>query len=122
MSTTKKIKFKVNKDKFGDFVEKLEELTKISPTLKIKIDEEDILTSRKDVPDIWYTDQINKKHKHYVDIFIKSLNKCIEVKSNWTFNKNKEIVFLKQNAAKELGYSYEIWVYDEKGNCNEHYD
>lgn len=86
------------------------------------IDEEDILTSRKDVPDIWYTDQINKKHKHYVDIFIKSLNKCIEVKSNWTFNKNKEIVFLKQNAAKELGYSYEIWVYDEKGNCKEHYD
>ena len=43
MSTTKKIKFKVNKDKFGDFVEKLEELTKISPTLKIKIDDEDIL-------------------------------------------------------------------------------
>ena len=43
MSTTKKIKFKVNKDKFSDFVEKLEELTKISPTLKIKIDEEDIL-------------------------------------------------------------------------------
>jgi len=43
MSTTKKIKFKVNKDKFVDFVDKLEDLTKISPTLKIKIDNNDIL-------------------------------------------------------------------------------
>jgi hypothetical protein len=23
---------------------------------------------------------------------------------------------VKQNAAKELGYAYEIWVYDGKGN------
>ena len=86
------------------------------------IDEEDILTGRLDVPEIWYYDTNNKKHKHYVDIFIKSLNKCIEIKSKWTFNKNKEIVFLKQNSAKELGYSYEIWVYDEKGNRNEFYN
>jgi hypothetical protein len=84
-----------------------------------KINESDIFTERKDVPEIWYNDQTNKKHKHYVDIFIKSLNKCIEIKSNWTFNKNKEIVFLKQNAAKELGYIYEIWIYDQKGNCVE---
>lgn len=84
-----------------------------------KINESDIFTERKDVPEIWYNDQNNKKHKHYVDIFIKSLNKCIEIKSNWTFNKNKEIVFLKQNAAKELGYIYEIWIYDQKGNCVE---
>ena len=30
------------------------------------------------------------------------------------FNNNK--IFLKQAAAKELGYNYEIWVYDNKGN------
>ena len=57
-----------------------------------------------------------KKHKHYVDIFIKSQNRCIEVKSKWTAEKNKHTVFLKQNAAKEAGYLYEIWVYDSKGN------
>jgi hypothetical protein len=28
----------------------------------------------------------------------------------------KSYVFLKQKAAKELGYEYEIWVYDNKGN------
>jgi hypothetical protein len=37
------------------------------------------------------------------------------VKSTWTFKKQKEIVFLKQKAAKELGYLYEIWVYNNKG-------
>jgi len=36
--------------------------------------------------------------------------------------KQKNIVFLKQNAAKELGYLYEIWVYDNKGNKVEFYN
>ena len=51
-----------------------------------------------------------------------SQNKCIEVKSTWTFKKQKEIVLLKKIAAKELGYLYEIWVYDNKGNKAEFYD
>ncbi len=61
-------------------------------------------------------DEINKKHRHYVDIFIPSLNKCIEVKSTWTIKNKKANIFNKQKAAKELGYEYEIWVYDNKGN------
>jgi hypothetical protein len=32
-----------------------------------------------------------------------------------------ENVFLKQNAAKELGFIYEIWVYNEKGNTIQKY-
>jgi hypothetical protein len=44
---------------------------------------------------------------------------CIEVKSSWTLQKTN--VFLKQNAGKELGYNYEIWVYDCKGNKLECY-
>jgi hypothetical protein len=80
------------------------------------INENDIITTRKLVPEIWYNDENNKKHRHYVDIFIPSQNKCIEVKSTWTAGKKKDCVFLKQNAAKELGYNYEIWVYDGKGN------
>jgi hypothetical protein len=57
-----------------------------------------------------------------VDIFIPCQNKCIEVKSTWTFITQKETIFLKQQAAKELGYLYEIWVYDGKGNKVEFYD
>ena len=84
------------------------------------ISEEDILNSKIDVPDIWYNDLHGKKRKHYVDIFIPSQNRCIEVKSTWTIEKIKENIFLKQQAAKELGYNYEIWVYNAKGekvNC-----
>ena len=84
------------------------------------IDENDIITGIKNVPTIWYNDVNGKKHRHYVDIFIPSQNRCIEVKSTWTEKINIDNIFLKQNAAKELGYKYEIWVYDSKGvkvNC-----
>ena len=78
-----------------------------------EINEDDIITGVKNVPEIWYYDINNKKHRHYVDIFIESQNKCIEVKSSWTVK--QEHVFSKQLAAKGLGYLYEIWVYNEKG-------
>lgn len=89
---------------------------------KENISEQDIITGCKNVPTIWYNDSNNKKRRHFVDIFIPTKNKCIEVKSTWTFTKQKEIVFLKQNAAKEVGYLYEIWVYDNKGNKVEFYN
>jgi hypothetical protein len=84
--------------------------------------ENDIITGCKNVPTIWYNDESGKKHRHFVDIFIPSQNKCIEVKSTWTFKKQKEIVLLKKLTGKELGYLYEIWVYDNKGNKVEFYD
>ena len=80
------------------------------------IEEIDIITGVKNVPTIWYNDENGKKHRHYVDIFIPSQNKCIEVKSTWTAKKKEHIIFLKQKAAKELGYKYEIWVYNNKGD------
>jgi hypothetical protein len=81
--------------------------------------ESDILTGCKNVPTIWYNDVNCKKHRHYVDIFIPSQNKCIEVKSTWTIKMEKDNIFLKQSTAKELGYSYEIWVYNNKGDIVE---
>jgi hypothetical protein len=77
------------------------------------IEENDIVIGSKNVPRIWYKDDCNKLHRHYVDIFIPSKNLCIEVKSTWTIQKPN--VFLKQTAGKELGYNYEIWVYNCKG-------
>jgi hypothetical protein len=78
-------------------------------------DENDIITGSKNVPEIWYNDSENKKHRHYVDIFIPSENKCIEVKSTWTLKKKKDNILEKQKYAKELGFNYEIWVYDKNG-------
>lgn len=90
--------------------------------IKNDINENNIVTGAKNVPEIWYYDVNGKKRKHFVDIFVPTLNKCIEVKSTWTLKKQKDIIFLKQNAAKELGYIYEIWVYHPKGNKIEFYN
>jgi hypothetical protein len=79
------------------------------------INETDIVTGAKNVPIIWYNDETGKKHCHYVDIFIPSQNRMIEVKSTWTAEKKKDNIFLKQEAGKNLGYLYEIWVYNNKG-------
>jgi hypothetical protein len=78
------------------------------------ISENDIVTGTKNVPTIWYKTDDGKDHRHYVDIFIPTQNRCIEVKSNWTIKYTTSNIFLKQNAAKNLGYKYEIWVYNKK--------
>jgi hypothetical protein len=85
------------------------------------INENDIVTGCKNVPTIWYNDDNGKKHRHYVDIFIPSQNRCIEVKSTWTAKKNEDKIYLKQDAAKELGYNYEIWIYNAKKELVECY-
>lgn len=89
--------------------------------LKI-LDENEIITGSKNVPEIWYNDINGKKRRHFVDIFIPSQNKCIEIKSTWTFKKQKDTIFLKKQAAKDLNYLYEIWIYDNKGNKVDFYD
>lgn len=78
------------------------------------VNEDEILNSKTSVPVIWYLDG-NVNRIHYVDIYIKSQNKCIEVKSEWYYNRTKDIIIKKQNAGKELGYNYEVWVYNKKG-------
>ena len=83
------------------------------------ISENDILTGCKNVPTIWYEDANSEKHRHYVDIFIPSQNRCIEVKSTWTAKLNNHTIFLKKEAAKKMGYKYEIWIYNTKGEIVE---
>ena len=78
------------------------------------IDETDIITNRTDVPEIWYNDKYGEKRRHYVDIYIKTQNRCIEVKSIWT-NQPKNNVFEKQLAAINMGYIYQIWIFNKNG-------
>ena len=85
-----------------------------------KIDEDDIFTKRNDVPEIWYNDKTEKRRRHYVDFYIKSQNRCIEVKSTFT-NQAKNNVFEKQKSAKELGLNYEIWIFDKIGKLLDKY-
>jgi hypothetical protein len=79
--------------------------------------EDDIITRRNQVPEIWYLDSSAKKHRYYVDVFIPSQNRMIECKSTWTMKKGieKDNVYLKQQSCKDAGYLCEIWVYNAKG-------
>jgi len=85
-----------------------------------KLDENDIFTNRNDVPEIWYNDKTYKRRRHYVDFYIKSQNRCIEVKSTFT-NQEKNNVFEKQKAAKDLGLKYEIWIFNKEGDLLDKY-
>ena len=92
----------------------------LNELLKLEnVKENEIIIGTKNVPKIWYKDHNDMLHRHYVDIFIPSKNLCIEVKSIWTCKKSN--VFIKQDAGKELGYNYEIWVYHANGNKIECY-
>ena len=91
--------------------------------LLLTINEDDLISGCENVPEIWFYDSVGKKRIHFVDFFIPKLNKCIEVKSKFTLDKGikKDNIFLKQQAGKELGYEYEIWVYNGKGEKVECY-
>lgn len=81
-----------------------------------KVSETDIVTQRSKVPVCWWQDENGKRHRYFVDIYIPSQNRCIEVKSTWTAEKKKDCIFLKQDALQKAGFKCEIWVYDQKNN------
>jgi len=79
--------------------------------------ENKIQSDRTDMPKIMF--EFNKKTKRYFpDIFIKSENKIIEVKSTWTYKKELIKNIHKALATRKLGYTFEIWIFDGKGNLN----
>jgi hypothetical protein len=81
--------------------------------------EDDIIVGRGRVPIINYT--INdKKHTYFPDIYIKSENKIIEVKSEWTILLKRGNIVEKAEATINKGFLYEIWIYDSyKNKVNE---
>jgi hypothetical protein len=79
-----------------------------------ELTENDIVTSRSEVPEIWYVDNEQKTRRYYVDIYIPMFHLCIEVKSEWTICQPN--VLEKHIALKQSGYVSEIWVYDNDGN------
>jgi hypothetical protein len=86
----------------------------------MKLSEDNVLTDRKEVPKIKY--EIDGKISYYFpDIYIKSLNKIIEVKSTWTYEINKEKNIEKSKACTDAGYAFEFWIYSSKGKTLEIY-
>jgi len=79
------------------------------------LSENEIIISRKEVPECWYYNESrNKLSRYYIDIYIPSQNRCIEVKSMWTYKQISKNIYPKLYAIKKLGYKCELWIYDEK--------
>jgi len=68
-----------------------------------------------DKPKINWSSLDGKNHVYTTDIFIPCLKLCIEVKSTWTFEKDREVNLLKQKATRNAGYNHVIWIFSPKG-------
>lgn len=62
-----------------------------------------------DLPKILYTYD-GKSRRYYPDIYIKTENLIIEVKSTYTMECNKERNILKHQATIDNGYDHEFWI------------
>jgi len=53
--------------------------------------------------------------KYYPDIYIKSENKIVEVKSTYTFDYDKEKNLAKREGCIKRGFGFEFYIWDKKG-------
>jgi hypothetical protein len=82
-------------------------------TLLLVYDENDIITTRKEIPAIWYDhDGINRRY--YPDLLVLPTNTIIEVKSEFTFRNNEEVNMKKKDACLDMGLAFEFWIYESK--------
>lgn len=56
----------------------------------------------------------NKTSIYHPDFYVKSVNKIVEVKSLYWYEKALDRNTAKRNACVDLGYSFEFWIYDPK--------
>ena len=75
--------------------------------------ENDVVIGRKNIPKINY-ELDGKSRKYFPDIYIKSINLIVEVKSTYYFKKKKEETLVKHETSKLNGFNHEIWIFNEK--------
>ena len=76
-------------------------------------EEKDINIGRAEVPIIKYKSD-EKERVYFPDIYVKSINKIIEVKSEWTINLQSARIDDRAKSVKDAGYNFEVWVYNDK--------
>jgi hypothetical protein len=77
--------------------------------------EDNLITSRIEVPEIWYTGEDNKRHRYFCDFYIKNTNTIVEIKSMWTYEKNKIKVELTKKECENQNYNFLLLIFDGKG-------
>jgi hypothetical protein len=86
----------------------------IDDLLDEKIEENDIYFG-KDIPTFSYI-QDNIQHVYHPDLFVKSQNLIVEVKSDYTYKKELDKNFLKFKKVIEDGYRLRLMIYNDKLN------
>jgi len=72
--------------------------------------EEDIFHRKVDMPEIWYKTNDNINHRYYPDFYIPKDNLIVEVKSNYTYECEKEKNELKMEATKDNHYNFKLMI------------
>jgi hypothetical protein len=84
--------------------------------IKNGYDANGIVTDKTKVPEIWYAKpNCSSQSRYFPDIYIPSEKRIIEVKSTYTFDKEKDNNFLKAEACQRDGYNFEFWLFDRNG-------
>lgn len=83
------------------------------PYLLKKIHEDDIILG-KEIKRFRYKDNEGTDHVYFPDIYINNTNHIIEVKSDYTFYRDREINILKFRAVVENGYILRLMIYNDK--------
>lgn len=77
------------------------------------INENEILIEKKTQPKIFYLYN-GKKCRYYMDLYIKNINKIVEVKSDWTYKIHKNRNIAKKEECIRRGFDFEFWVFNNK--------
>ncbi len=75
-----------------------------------KYEEEDVITNRTVMPTFTYMFK-GKNKKYLPDIFVRSENKIIEVKSDRTFKIQRVQNLIKALSVRKAGFDFEFWIF-----------
>jgi len=85
--------------------------------LNCNYDENDILTSAVDIPSFKYIFD-GKSHTYYPDIYIKSSNIIIEVKSPYTYRVDFSKNMCKKKSVQNTEYNFQLWIFTSNNSTN----
>ena len=77
-------------------------------------EEEDIVFTVKNIPEIWYTFEDGRYRRYFPDAYIISQNIIIEVKSNFTYNMHFKQNDAKRKAVEALGIKFKLLMFNGK--------
>lgn len=77
-------------------------------------DETEMEFVSKNMPEVWYFFDDGKYHRYFPDIYIKSYNLIVEVKSDFTYRMDIRKNDVKRKAVEALGYKFKMLMFDAK--------